>query len=73
MRYLDACPPPVLYTSLVAGPTGRIGLQTTTPTISEFLQEIRPAATSLIWGDLDLPPGGSSGVRPCCSSTAPVG
>jgi dienelactone hydrolase len=76
VRYLDACPPPVLYTSLAAGPTGRIGLQTTTPTIAEFLQGIRPAATSLIWGDLELPPGrvergpavvlihGSGGVSP---------
>ncbi len=57
VRYVDACPPPVLYTTLTAGPTGRIGFQTTTPTISDFLQGVRPAATSLIWGDLELPPG----------------
>jgi Acetyl xylan esterase (AXE1) len=56
-RYLDACPPPALYATLAAGPTGRIGVQTTTPTMSDFLQGIRPTATSLIWGDLELPPG----------------
>lgn len=76
VRYVDACPPPALHTTLAAGPTGRIGFQTTTPTISEFLQGIRPAATNLIWGDLQLPPSrverspvvvlvhGSGGVSP---------
>jgi dienelactone hydrolase len=59
--YVDACPPPALHTSLAAGPTGRIGVQTTTPTVSDFLQGIRPAATTLIWGDLELPSG--RGVR----------
>jgi len=76
VSYVDACPSPALHTTLAAGPTGRIGFQTTTPTISEFLQGIRPAATNLIWGDLQLPPGrverspavvlvhGSGGVSP---------
>jgi dienelactone hydrolase len=57
VRYVDACAPPALHTTLGAGPTGRIGVQTTTPTVSDFLQGVRPAATSLIWGDLQLPPG----------------
>ena len=57
VRYVDGCPPPALHTTLAGGPTGRIGLQTTTPTIPDFLQGVRPAATSLIWGDLELPPG----------------
>jgi pimeloyl-ACP methyl ester carboxylesterase len=57
VRYVDSCPPPALHTTLAAGPTGRIGFQTATPTIPEFLQGVRPAATSLIWGDLELPPG----------------
>ena len=57
VRHVIACPPPGRHTSLAAGPTGRIGLQTTTPTGPEFLQGIRPAATTLIWGDLELPPG----------------
>jgi dienelactone hydrolase len=57
VRYLDGCPPPARHTTLAAGPTGRIGLKTTTPTIPEFLKGIRPATTSLIWGDLELPPG----------------
>jgi len=57
MRYLDSCPPPPLHATLAAGPTGRIGVQTTTPTSQEFLQGVRPAATSLVWGDLELPPG----------------
>jgi dienelactone hydrolase len=56
--YVHVCPPPALHTTLAAGPTGRISLQTTTPTISEFLRGIRPIATSLIWGDLELPPAG---------------
>jgi dienelactone hydrolase len=56
MRYVDACPLPPVHATLAAGPTGRIGLQTTTPTTSEFLQGVRPIATSLIWGDLELPP-----------------
>jgi len=57
VSYVDSCPPPALHTALVAGPTGRIGFRTTTPTISDFLQGVRPAATSLIWGDLAFPPG----------------
>jgi dienelactone hydrolase len=57
VRYVDACPPPALHTTLVTGPTGRIGIQTATPTASEFLGGIKPAATTLIWGDLELPPG----------------
>jgi dienelactone hydrolase len=57
VRYMDSCPPPALHTTLAAGPTGRIGFQTVTPTIPEFLQGIRRAATSLIWGDLELPAG----------------
>jgi dienelactone hydrolase len=57
VRYVDACPPPARHASLAAGPTGRIGLQTTTPTGPEFLQGVRPAATTLIWGDLELPRG----------------
>jgi dienelactone hydrolase len=76
VRHVVACPPPALHTTLAAGPTGRIGLQTTSPTTPEFLQGVRPAATTLIWGDLDLPPArverspavvlvhGSSGVGP---------
>jgi dienelactone hydrolase len=76
VRYVDACPPPTLHTTLATGPTGRIGFQTTTPTVSEFLRGIRPATTNLIWGDLQLPPGrverspavvlihGSGGVSP---------
>jgi dienelactone hydrolase len=55
VRYVDACPPPMPYTTLAAGPTGRIGLLTTTPTIPEFLQGVRPTTTNLIWGDLTLP------------------
>jgi dienelactone hydrolase len=55
VHVLDVCPPPVAQATLTAGPTGRIGIQTTTPTMSEFLQGIKPAATTLIWGDLDLP------------------
>ena len=76
LRYVDACPPPAVHTTLAAGATGRIGFRTTTPTIPEFLQGIRPASTSVIWGDLELPPGqverspavvlvhGSGGVTP---------
>lgn len=71
VRYVDACPPPALHTTLAAGPTGRIGFQTTTPTISDFLQGIRPAATNLIWWDFELPPRRSNGARPSCSFTAP--
>jgi hypothetical protein len=55
VRYVDACRPPAAHTTLAAGPTGRIGIQTTTPTTNEFLQGVRPATTSLIWGDLTLP------------------
>jgi dienelactone hydrolase len=58
VRYVDdACPPPALHATLAAGPTGRIGIQTKTPTPSDFLRGIRPGATSLIWADLELPPG----------------
>jgi hypothetical protein len=57
VRYVDSCPPPPLHPTLAAGPTGRIGVQTTTPATSDFLRGIRPAATTLIWGDLELPPG----------------
>jgi dienelactone hydrolase len=57
VRYVDACPPPPVHWTLAAGPTGRIGIQTTTPAVSDFLRGIRPAATSLIWADLELPPG----------------
>jgi dienelactone hydrolase len=76
VRYVDTCPPPPLYTTLATGPTGRIGFRTTTPTISEFLQGVGPVATSVIWGDLELPAGqvarrpavvlvpGSAGVSP---------
>jgi dienelactone hydrolase len=55
VRYVDGCPPPALHTTLAAGPTGRIGFQTTTPSISDFLKGIRSAATRPIWGDLELP------------------
>jgi dienelactone hydrolase len=55
VRYVAVCPPPTLHTTLAAGSTGRIGFQTTTPTIPEFLQGVRPATTSVIWGDLTLP------------------
>jgi dienelactone hydrolase len=57
VRHVAGCPPPALHTTLAAGPTGRVGFHTTTPTIPEFLQGVRPAATSLIWADLELPPG----------------
>jgi hypothetical protein len=57
VRYVDSCPPPAVHPTLAAGPTGRIGLHTTTPTVSELLQGFRPAAASLIWGDLELPGG----------------
>jgi dienelactone hydrolase len=56
MRYVDSCPPPPIHSTLAAGPTGRIGIQTATPTVLEFLQGVR-AAPSLIWADLELPPG----------------
>jgi dienelactone hydrolase len=55
VRYADACRPPAPHTTLAAGPTGRVGIQTTTPTINEFLQGVRSTTTSLIWGDLTLP------------------
>jgi hypothetical protein len=42
VRYVDACAPPALHTALGAGPTGRIGVQTTTPTVSDFLQGSGP-------------------------------
>jgi dienelactone hydrolase len=57
VRYEDGCAPPARYTTLAAGPTGRIGFQTATPTTSEFLKGVRPPATHLIWGDLQLPSG----------------
>jgi dienelactone hydrolase len=57
VRYVDGCPPPAIHATLAAGLTGRIGFRTTTPTISEFLQGIRPAAADLIWGNLELPQG----------------
>jgi hypothetical protein len=56
-RYEDGCPPPARQTTLAAGPTGRIGFQTATPTTAEFLQGVKPAASHLIWGDLQLPLG----------------
>ena len=55
--FLDSCPSPPLHATLAAGPTGRIGVQTTTPTSQEFLQGFRPVATARIWGDLELPVG----------------
>jgi hypothetical protein len=64
VRYVDSCPPPAAPATLAAGPTGRIGVRTTTPGVSEFLLGVRPAATDLIWGDLELPRGGPSGARP---------
>jgi dienelactone hydrolase len=60
VRYLDGCPPPPLHPTLAGGLTGRIGVQTTTPTGPEFLQGVRPAPSNLIWGDLELPPGGGA-------------
>jgi dienelactone hydrolase len=57
VQYLGVCPPPALHATLATGPTGRIGFKTTTPTISDFLKGIRPAATNVIWGDLQLPTG----------------
>ena len=76
VRYVDACPPPIVHTSLATGPTGRIGFQTATPSASDFLRGIKPVATAVIWGDLELPTGrverspavvlvhGSGGVEP---------
>jgi dienelactone hydrolase len=57
VRAVVGCPPPALYTTLAAGPRGRIGFHTATPTIPEFLQGVRPTATPLIWGDLEFPLG----------------
>ena len=57
MRYVDACPPPPVHSTLASGPTGRIGIQSATPTGPEFLQGAKLAAASLIWGDLELPTG----------------
>jgi dienelactone hydrolase len=57
VRYVDGCPPPARHTTLASGPTGRIGLETATPTIPEFLKGIRPPRTDVIWGDLELAPG----------------
>jgi dienelactone hydrolase len=57
VRYVEGCPPPARQTTLAAGPAGRIGFQTTTPTTAEFLQGVKAPATQLIWGDLQLPPG----------------
>jgi dienelactone hydrolase len=56
MRYVDACPPPPVHATLAAGPTGRIGFHTATPTTAEFLRGVKPAAKTLIWGDLEFPP-----------------
>ena len=56
VRYVDSCSPPAPYTTLAGGPTGRIAFQTATPTVPDFLRGIRPAATAVIWGDLELPP-----------------
>jgi dienelactone hydrolase len=56
MRYVSDCPLPAVQSTLAAGPTGRIGIQSATPTWREFLRGVRPAATTLIWGDLELPP-----------------
>jgi hypothetical protein len=76
VRYVDACPPPMVHTSLATGPTGRIGFQTATLSASDFLRGIKAVATTVIWGDLELPPGrverspavvlvhGSGGVEP---------
>src|SRR5215510_8485413 len=52
VQYVHGRPPPAVHATLAAGPTGRIGFTITTPTLSEFLQGIRPAATTVIWGDL---------------------
>lgn len=41
VQYLGVCPPPAPQATLATGPTGRIGFQTTTPTISDFLKGIR--------------------------------
>lgn len=73
VRYVDTCPPPPVHMTLAAGPTGRIGLQTTTPSGSEFLQGIRHTTATLIWGDLELTRDGLAGVRPSCWCTAPAG
>ena len=56
VRYVGGCPPPAVHTTLAAGPTGRLGFLTSTPTVSEFLRGIRPALPTPIWGDLELPP-----------------
>ena len=56
VRYVEGCPPPARQTTLAAGPVGRIGFATATPTTTEFLQGVKAAATQLIWGDLQLPP-----------------
>ena len=42
VRYVDACPPLAPYTTLAAGPTGRIGFQTATPTVPDFLRGSGP-------------------------------
>jgi dienelactone hydrolase len=57
MRYVHGCPPPAIHSTLAAGPTGRVGIQSATPSGPEFLQGTKLAATALIWGDLELPPG----------------
>ncbi len=59
VQYVDGCPLPAVHATLAAGPTGRIGFSIPTPTLSEFLQGIRPAGTTVIWGDLQLPRGGA--------------
>jgi len=57
VRFADSCPSPAYHATLAAGPTGRIGVQTTTPTVPEFLQGVRAATITLIWRDLEFPPG----------------
>jgi hypothetical protein len=72
VRYVDGCALPSPHTSLKAGPSGRIGFRASTPTLSEFLQGIKPENSTVIWGDLQLPLGPVNGVRPLCSSMAPA-
>ena len=75
VQYVDDCPAPVVRATLAAAPTGRSAFTIRTPTRSEFFQGTRPAATTVIWGDLQVPRGterapavvlihGSGGVSP---------
>ena len=57
-RYADSCPPVTPPATLAGRPTGRIGFETTTPTISEFLTGSKGGKPAVIWGDLELPPSG---------------